>query len=192
MKCKYCSSYILFGKTTLICGHAFHKKCIKGKETCPFCNDYIFKDLSLKILKSEDQQFIQTSISKINKTVSKKMLKKAIQTNNVDLITALTTKVKNIKILAFDFIKEENIEALNRLMLYYKIKTNVKYTMLDIAISSQKMHLTNAVINIVGSKVEYNYFHKYQKPSVTKPTPMVKISGRFNHSMLPSGDLFSI
>jgi hypothetical protein len=156
----------------------------------------------LKILTSTNQVFIKESINKISKTECKHLLKKAVEMNNTHMIVHLTHKVKNIKSLALDFIKEENTTALNRLMVYYKVKKNIKYMMLDTAIETRKMRLLNAIVNIVGSEVEYNYFYNYIKcPNVKTPTKLSKamvksstivISGHFEHSMLPSGDLFNI
>lgn len=150
---------------------------------------------------STEQMFIQANINKISKSECKQMLKKAIEMDNTNVIVALTHRVKNIKSLAFAFIKEENTDALRRLMTYYSVKTKVKYAMLDLALENQKMYLTNAVINIVGSKVEYHYFYDYIKyPKVTTPTKLSKnlvkktttmISGVFTSSMLPPDDLFA-
>lgn len=188
MKCQSCKHFIFFRKMKLLCGHTFHIKCVKTKENCPLCKEHIFKDLNLKILTSTNQVFIQKSINNTSKVECKHLLKKAVDMNNTPVIVHLTHRIKNIKSLALDFIKEGNITALNRLMVYYKVKTNVKYAMLDTAIETEKIWITNAVVNIVGDKVEYNYFNNYVKTPTTKATT-IAISG---HSMLPSGDLFNI
>ena len=200
MKCQNCLSYIFFKRTTLMCGHHFHQKCIINKKECPVCNEYIFKDIPLKILKSTDATFIRVNLTKITKCDKKNLLKKAAETNNKLLIINLVDKMRGVKSVIFTLMKEEKTEALQRLLMYYKIKNHMKYTLLDNAMTTGKHQIVSAIIRIVGPRVEYNYFFKYCKyPSVTKKTkmsvmitkPVIKsVAGSFTHSMLTPGDLF--
>jgi hypothetical protein len=198
MKCQNCLSYIFLRRVTLLCGHHFHKKCIINKRECPVCNEYILKDLPLKIIKSTDATFIRDNINKTTKSDRKHLLKKAVEINNTLLIINLVKKISDIKSLIFALIKEEKIEALHRLLIYYKIKNHMKYTLLDNAISMGNKQIIDAVIHIVGSRVEYNYFFKYCKYPVTSRNTKMRtnrpagksIAGSFTHSMLTPGDLF--